>query len=763
MLSVKQSSINEDHNNWDFFGHFVLRSTGFPYEWMKELKMQQTFDLIFQNAKWEQVESKFNQELSIKREQLKAYFDSEDFRQAVFISNPDMYQHIDRYMKHFQSHSRPSKVKRIEKKLFTYLQRFCGKNESASFFGPLNYGQVEPNIDEYWDGSFIETKNLQKREAFLSYWAVKALAKAVAKENELAPYVPLQIPSWIVVRKEYVVLSSGKRINLPAWMMEIMHYIQETSSCLWKLQNHFNHIEAGQLKASLEKLISKGLIHREWIIPSTVVHPLHRLLEQLRELPDSLAKNKWCQALDELASEVTKLANLPIVEKRRSFAHLEETFTKLTGEPSRRGKASLYADRFIYYEDAQGHIQEFRFGKPFIEDLQTKLAGSLNMSAAYGEEIWAYYQELGRNVYEDMQVEARNDEKRQLANSGIPFSSFINKLRQTYSDVPQLPKSSFSNKIEAIIREKGTEQRVVKLTSDQLNVFPSNRSFYSLPDLFLQAENIEALRNGDVQIILAKLHHHLLMHNWMTYFYQDKERLERDLVQLVQKLDHEDGTVLSGLEIMRRNKAYYDYPTTVIEYAEKPDSSKESIKLTDLIVVRNDDGHLELQEKNTSRPIELYVPLADQVHYLPFAMFSKPMLLHVPISSGKHTPRIVIDDVVYQRERWFFYTKQLVDLFHQLQGPLLLKKVEEWRQAEGIPEVVYIKGSDVRKPYWVDFKNYFSLELMQQILLENNEITIEEMLPDPHHLWLKSRKGSHSCELRMSVYKLGIKEVSEHA
>ncbi|MEJ9319197.1 hypothetical protein P4657_20885, partial [Halalkalibacterium halodurans] len=98
-----------------------------------------------------------------------------------------------------------------------------------------------------------------------------------------------------------------------------------------------------------------------------------------------------------------------------------------------------------------------------------------------------------------------------------------------------------------------------------------------------------------------------------------------------------------------------------------------------------------------------------------------------------------------------------------LQGPLLLKKVEEWRQAEGIPEVVYIKGSDVRKPYWVDFKNYFSLELMQQILLENNEITIEEMLPDPHHLWLKSRKGSHSCELRMSVYKLGIKEVSEHA
>jgi len=73
-----------------------------------------------------------------------------------------------------------------------------------------------------------------------------------------------------------------------------------------------------------------------------------------------------------------------------------------------------------------------------------------------------------------------------------------------------------------------------------------------------------------------------------------------------------------------------------------------------------------------------------------------------------------------------------------------------------------MKGSNVRKPYFIDFKNYFSLELMQQILMDNDNVMIEEMLPGPNHLWLTSNKGSHSCELRMGVYKIGTKEEEEH-
>lgn len=745
--------LNNDNSKWNWFPHFVIRSTGFPYEWMNDLRLTKTFDLFEHGVgtKIEHLERIFDEELGDKRRQLKMFFDTEEFRQAVFISNPDMYQHIDRYIQYFDPNRRTSKVKRIEKKLFSYLQRFCGKNESASFFGPLNYGQVDEQINDYWKGEFLYSGITQRRESFLSFWAVRELEKIVAEEKELQPYIPLHIPAWVKIEEEYLVISTQKRIKIHNWIRSILLYIQNTSSNLNGIFKKFPAIEREKIDQVLEQLITKGIVKRQWFLPSSIENPLNYLIEQLLLLPDSYVKEKWCKRLKEFADEVKQLAELQINDRQKCLEKLEQSFKELSGKPSRRGKASLYADRFIYYEDAHGHVKDFKFGRPFIKELQTKLSGALNISAAYGEEVWKFYQDLGKRIFDEMQ------------NSIIPFPQFIAKLRDRYPDVPEIPQASFSNNIQQLIREKGSEKKVIELQSKQLGIMPSNRSFYSLPDLFLQAKNKDALRNGEVTIILAKLHHHLLMHNWMTYFYEDKVALENDLLQLIGQMNYVDGTSLYGIEVMRRNKAFYQYPSKVVEYAEKPIPEKESIKLSDLVVVKDEQsGNLLLKDRSTFEEIELYIPLADQVSYLPFAMFSKPMLLHVPISCGEHTPRVVIDGVVYQRERWHYLSNKLLKQFKHLFGLYLLINVEEWRIKEKVPEVVYIKGSNVRKPYWIDFRNYFAVELFMSVLSENDEIIIEEMLPDPNHLWLTSSKGSHSCELRMSVYKLGIKEVIEN-
>lgn len=738
---------------WQWFGHFVLRSTGFPFEWLTDLRMEQTMLLLGQDSDEERIKAIFEKELAEKRTKLKNVFDTEDFRQAIFISNPDMYQHIDRYMHHFTTSQRPSKVKRIEKKLFTYLQRFCAKNESASFFGPLNYGKVDREEPRYWNGKWDQKNFLQDRESFISYWAVKELIKAAAAEKELSPYVPLHISSWTILEEEHILTSSDNRIKLPERLMSILRYIQQHSPCLAQVIDAHTDILPAQIENWINQLVSKGVLRKEWVIPSTLVHPLSIFIEQLRLLPDNEVKEKWCCELEELSVITEQLAEQKIASKIESVRTLEEKFEQLAGKPSRRGKASLYADRFVYYEDAQGHIKEFTLGDPFIKDLELKVSGVLNISAAYGEEVWNHYQQLGKNVFEKMKTVDQTE---------VPFSKFINQLREYYPDIPTLPPFSLTQQLEEMIEENGSKGKKVELSSNQLQIKLSNRSFYALPDLFLQASNIEDLQTGNVEIILAKLHHHLLMNNWMTHFYQEKESLETELIQLIKQIDMADGTTLAGIEVMRRNKAFYDYPSKVIEIAEKPAQGKESIKLSELVVTKNDEGNLILLRKDTLEQIELYVPLADQVFYLPFAMFSKPMLLHVPISTGKHTPRVVIDGVVYQRERWSFEAEPLHLEFKGLQGIELMKKVEEWRTREGLPDIIYMKGSEVRKPYWIDFKNYFSLELMQQILMENSNLMIEEMFPDPHHLWLTSSKGSHSCELRMGVYKIGTKEEVGH-
>ena len=35
---------------------------------------------------------------------------------------------------------------RLKRQVASYLQRVCAKNETMSFFGPINYGGVEPTV-----------------------------------------------------------------------------------------------------------------------------------------------------------------------------------------------------------------------------------------------------------------------------------------------------------------------------------------------------------------------------------------------------------------------------------------------------------------------------------------------------------------------------------------------------------------------------------------------------------------------------------------
>lgn len=132
--SKNTSSHEHDFSSgWQWFGHFVLRSTGFPFEWLAELRMEQTSLLLNQDSNQERAEIVFEKEFAEKRTKLKYFFDTEDFRQAIFISNPDMYQHIDRYMQHFSASQRPSKVKRIEKNYFLISSGFALKTNRLVF------------------------------------------------------------------------------------------------------------------------------------------------------------------------------------------------------------------------------------------------------------------------------------------------------------------------------------------------------------------------------------------------------------------------------------------------------------------------------------------------------------------------------------------------------------------------------------------------------------------------------------------------------
>ena len=800
---------------WGFLSHFIIRSTGFPFQLLEELtfhktrvalqqliraeqqvgKLEESFLTLWeedtytieirkaQQRLWKKIIKRnrdlqlhamdfpqplmarlhqwaeewdqclqtyqdqkdvglhiFTYELLLKRNQLHHIVSMPAYQEAVFLSSPDMYHHhVQSYLAHPVDIVRTSDKKRIERRLFNYLQRFCGKNETSSFFGPLNYGQIDNTSEMFLDAQLQPHTLIQRREVFLSFWAVKALGEAIKKDERLYKDLPLKFHAMTEMIDDGILYlhTHQRRIPLSSWLQTIDG--TKSSADLLALLPSGEHHDLQQL----EILIRSGIIQRELHIPSTIAHPLSYLLTQLQQLPPSLARQQWEDVCTYWQQWCRDMANADLSRRIVLLQQGELLFTEQTKESARRGQGNLYADRYIFYEETKGHVDYFIFGKPFHETLRKQLRGALELSAMQGYYEWKHYQALSYQIFLDLSPDRHP----------IPFFSFIAEAHKRYPRTPAPSKMREQLNIEQLIqsRMENKQTRYVSLHSPELSIKEYEGELYSLPDIFLAASSIGELEHGTYQVILGKLHHHLLLPSWLTQFYSSTEQLQDDVTTHLTASTSFQHLVCP--EIMRRNKGFYHFPGKVIAFSEHPLKEEHNvIPLYDIEVFEDTQGILHLQRRTTHEPLTLYISLADQIRYLPFATFALPALTQMTFSMGEHTPRIEIDGVVYQRERWEFSSTQCKAAFSQqsFETFINIKKLQEQYQ---LPDWVYIRGSAERKPILLDLQNFFCLELLQSMLEKNDYILFEEMLPAPEQLWLQDDQGKYSCELRMNLFK----------
>jgi hypothetical protein len=121
------------------------------------------------------------------------------------------------------------------------------------------------------------------------------------------------------------------------------------------------------------------------------------------------------------------------------------------------------------------------------------------------------------------------------------------------------------------------------------------------------------------------------------------------------------------------------------------------------------------------------------------------------ITIGDHTPRIEIDGVVYQRERWTLSVPEILPppAVRGDAAALLLHACEVRLRAQ-LPERVFARMPSERKPLYVDFANMFSLELFFHLIRNDATVTVSEVFPSPETWWLRGMRGTSSCEWRMT-------------
>ncbi|HEX7734158.1 MAG TPA: lantibiotic dehydratase [Ktedonobacteraceae bacterium] len=691
-------------------------------------------------ASQEEFEQAFASELRSTRERLHEIARDQLFQEALLLSTPNMYSvALPSYLHHYAAYQRPAKVRHLERRLYTYLQRFCAKNDTTSFFGPIDYGRYDPAASEPLALTRVPDGRLAQRLTRMTYWATQALADVIAGDQSVQPYlVPrLQSGCTLLPSGELSVVTHGQTVRLPRELAALLGAIdgQRSISDLWQALG-------GEQWPMLHSACARGLIVLRIEIPTAVFNPLEWLRARVAQLPGTCeARAAWLQRLDQFHQGITTFAAAPIEEKLALLERLESDFSGLAKKPARRSEGETYADRLLIYDEAHGDIADCTIGRALHDRLLASLRPALDLCASYSVVLQRVCMKRAREVF--------------LAMGGgepQPYLAFVYQLeRQVRLEecVADTTVQDFLQGLAGLARERQQGEHI-RLSASDLRPYmqPIQPGTMVSPDLFLAAHDVAAIRAGDYQLVVGEIHYGAQV--W-CHFLTFSPRQDELASALATCLVQPGGTPMRAALVHRRQQGktfYLELPGMSIEMLGRSVKERDQVlPAMDLDVVLTDDG-LALHSRSLNEIIDLYPGDPRSVSNW---IFGTPPVIPPVISLGTYTPRCTIQDVVMQRAHWKLATDELTPPHAQMSGSELMLHASAFRQRHGLPERCFARVPSERKPFYVDFASLFSLELLFTMIRDNATLELTECLPEADQWWLKKVGGTHSCEWRMTM------------
>lgn len=687
----------------------------------------------------------FQLELKEKRKYLQMIFKDPYIAEAVYVSNPDVFNiSYPKFIAYRDFDKRPSKIRTLEMRFYSYLQRFCSKNDTASFFGPMNYAK--------WDKEQLANVKLEStvgkysdRIVHYSFWMVKELAKRIAEEADFRPYLtPKLHPMCKYDHDKVSFIHIKKELHLPETFRKILQAIVTDSHTLYELSHQLN-LKMPTLNHYLKQLEQKKMIILDIEIPSTIFDPFTYLYSWVQNLPPIDLKNEWLNILEQFVKYKEEVLTKDLAYRQKVTAQMETLFEQVTHLPARRNQGQMYADRTLYYEECKGTINEMSFGKHFHEDFMKRIKPIFDISAAYGDVLRNYYQTIARRLFKKIQGQR----------SQIPYCEFIYQsqalLEAEDIDLSFSPLEHFHQQLEQLVHIR-QDNGVAKLSESDVRLFDRFRNYaecHTSPDIMFSAKSIEALAKGDYKIVLGEVHQFIAMWGSQLLFDPEREKVNEEINQMLEKLPM--YRQLSVILNTRRHKGliHESFPGTIIQLFGAPsERANHVVEIRDLYVTEEGD-ELSLVDTNGNQHY-LYNSGDENIHLWAFA----PSRVSSPaIQFTGHTPRIEINDVIFQRERWDIGAEELLTICNQEDPFLIYVEMQRLKQKFQLPRYLFFKVKSEKKPYYFDFENFFSVEMLHSLLKKNKEVSFIEMEPSPENLWLKDDNGKYCFEMRGTVFQ----------
>lgn len=732
------------------------------------------------------------------RQALRAFTSDARFVEAIASSSPPVYVDIERGRWN----------NRLERQLASYLQRFCAKNETMSFFGPINYGALKPEaadaVSVQWPGPL----ELRGRSTYVASWLVQAVWRKIAFEPDIAPWLVLRRKGFTEapVRRERrprvgeVLMRAGQvsRDQVDAALRQqssksggkLGELLVASGACspadvdralgaqnAWtassanatgaaadadpvpRLVREADGVRtlralAADLQLELEKVIDiartcteRGLLTHQLEIPAAAPHPLVDLVDRLAGVPGPGARRE----LGRLSTLLDAMSRYGVADAGEKV-QLNQTVAQFVAtewgvhspagpvQPSatpedkqnRRGEGhNFYADRLPLREECGGAMELTVSGARAAE-LLDRCSRALDLMAIAAV----------RTRAASLQALAQLVGARRL-----PFWKVV----AAFADRPVAADQSVTQALrEAIGDPTAREVELGPRIADPPYVRQSLPIVASV-DLLVAARDVEAWGRGEYGLVMGDVHDTALVWGWALQFHSRRAQVEMQMLHALGALTR-PVPVVTMLASRRTGLLPSEFPGPVIEVGGVSTRASPWRLPFDDLVVESDGRSARLWSTRLQSEVCLYNGELESLAHTAFAL---PRIRPLRVSMGAHTPRLLIDGTVIQREQWTLDEGEIQTLLDcRDDRARLLNTHALWKQ-RGIPPVAFAKFTGERKPILLDAHSLSSLRVFLNLLDQKREVVLSEMYPAPQDLWLKGSLGRHTCELRCTYFREG--------
>jgi hypothetical protein len=644
---------------------------------------------------------------------------------------------------------RPSMARQREELVAHYWQRFCTKNDTIGFFGPVGWG----TWDESVRGVAVEpgTGLVSRSGVYFSSWAVDAVARCVTEEPG--------VREWLAPRRMPFVRMDGAEVSVPGLPAVRVGPAERRVLGLCDGTRAARDIQA-ELGADVDvPAVLESLVKRRWIVWRLDVpadtYPERRLRDLIDRIGEPAIRDR---ALDKLRvlergrDRVREAAGDPEALVA-ALEGLEAEFTDLTQTVAQRQKNSGAAPcRALIYSDST-RAARVRVGGDIVSALapfDLLLAGGNWLTSTLARRVMSH----AREVYD-----AHGQAELDLAT--IWFACIPMLHSDAVADAADLQRE-FWKQWETILRLPAGE-RHVRLTSEDIagrvrsafgettRVWHTAR--YACPDVLVVADDAEAIDRGEFELVLGELH--LAINTLGASLFVNQHPDGKAPLLALTDADHPRPRLmpLQPKEHRARLSARtryslvrdQDYCVALADPSADPHRPR-TISSAD-VRVRDHGGRLV-----AVLPDGAVFDLVD-IFSQALTMMAIDMFRLVP-DEVDHFPRVTIDRLVVARETWRF-DPATMEFANDKSEARRFVRAGHWRTAQDLPRFVFVVSPTEPRPFYVDFHspvyvNIFA-KAVRRLLRDDPQgrMTISEMLPTPEQTWLTDDEGNrYTSELR---------------